>query len=141
MRANVCKRPAMYVGVKDFAIACAFLDGYDFAMTELRPDLKDTGFRGFREWLAVTLDSCVRSGWSEIIVREDTGSDKFQALERLFDEFARDRSDERKMSAILAKYQTLGRGRERTCWCELPPEERVNWRPGYRRQGTDQDTC
>jgi hypothetical protein len=136
---DVCMRPGMWVGRSDFDRACTFLIGYDTALRDLRPDLKDTGFNRFREWLAVRLDSCVNSCWSEIILREDTGSDKFQALERLFDEFERDRSDEQKMKAVLKKFYYLDSGRERTCWCELPPEERDNWKPGYRRQSTDPD--
>ena len=133
MLRDVCKRPGMYVGIPDFALACAFLSGYDFALGDVRRELEETGLRGFREWLAVKLDSCVRSDWSEIILRENTGSDKFLALERLFDELEQDRDDDRKMQAILAKYETLGLRRERTCWCELPWEERASWTPGYRR--------
>jgi hypothetical protein len=129
---NVCKRPALYVGINDFRLASAFLDGYDSALEDLRPDLAGSGLFGFGKWLAVRLDSCARSGWSEIILREDTGADKFEALERLFDEFSRERS-ERGLEEVFAAFKLLDWGRDRTCWCELPPDQRDQWRPEYKR--------
>jgi hypothetical protein len=127
----------MYVGYMDLDRVAIFLGGCDFALGMLRPDLKDTGFSGFREWLAVRLDSCLRTGWSSIITYEDTGPDKVAAFERLYDEFCQDRR-ERGLEAIHADYErlvaaSLAGKRKRTCWCELPPEERDQWRPGYRR--------
>ena len=125
---NVCKRPAMFVGRSDFDLAATFLHGYDWALRNLSPDVRNSGLSGFREWLAVRLDSCVRSDWSEIIRREDTGPDKFEALARLYEEFWQDRK-EWGLEAILADFERLQsvvtRGlRNRTCWCEKPIEER-----------------
>jgi hypothetical protein len=129
----VCKRPAMYVGSADFLTVCTYLSGYDHAVGDLRPDLHDGGLAGFRDWLAVRLYSCVKSDWSEIILREDTGADKFEALVRLYDEFASDRSV-RGLGTILEdcerrKWSGAFKN-DRTCWCELPPDERKHWRPG-----------
>jgi hypothetical protein len=125
---NVCKRPGMFVGRHDFDLAATFLRGYDWALRNLSTDVRDSGFSGFREWLAVRLDSCVRSFWSEIIRREDTGPDKFEALARLYEEFWQDRKT-RGLAAILADFEQLQvadrRGlRNRTCWCQRPIEER-----------------
>jgi hypothetical protein len=129
---EVCKRPAMYVGHRDFYQVATFLRGYDCAL-ELRPDLKDTGLSGFRDWQAVKLDSCVKSGWEEIIPREDTGADKFRALRQLFAVFALDR-EARGLRAIRAEFEQLEHTvRKRDCWCELPPEERETWQPRQKR--------
>ena len=114
----------MYVGRKDFRLVVAFLNGYERALVNLRPDLKDTGLDGFGEWLAVRLDSCVMSHWSEIIFREDTGSDKFQALESLFDEFVRRSQSASGLEAIVADFELLTTRSirdlgDRSCWCDL----------------------
>jgi hypothetical protein len=124
---SVCKRPAMYVGRGDFELAAAFFDGYHSALVDVLPDAQDAGLSCFREWLAVRLDSCLRSHWSEIIRREDTGSNKFEALERLYEEFSRDRSA-RGTGAILADYKRLESAvfqglRNRHCWCEDWPSD------------------
>jgi hypothetical protein len=123
---SVCRRPAIYVGRKDFDLAVAFLDGYDEALRDWVPSMRDRGLSGFREWLAVRLDSCMRSHWPEIIRREDTGPDKFEALERLYEEFWCDRGA-RGLEAILAEYEQLrvaARRRDRKCWCEEPGPDR-----------------
>ncbi len=70
---NICKHPQMYVGRKDFDLAVMFRRGFDSALGNLPPNVRNSGLSGFREWLAVRLDSCVKSDWSEIILREDTG--------------------------------------------------------------------
>jgi hypothetical protein len=133
---EVCKRPWMYVGSDDFMTVVGFLRGYDRAIGDLRSDLQETGLAGFQDWLPVHLDSCVKSIWPEIIVREDTGPDKLEALVRLYDEFAADRRI-RGLEAIRADYERLKYAtffrNDRTCWCELPLEEQDQWRPGYRR--------
>jgi hypothetical protein len=96
--------------------------------------------------------------WEEIIVREDTGENKFDALRELYAEFVRFRS-ERGVDLLLADFERLKnthsieRGtrtccldprvfgillpndlaRElthRLCWCCMPDEEREKWRPG-----------
>jgi hypothetical protein len=142
----------MYVGSTDFITVCKYLSGYNHAVGDLRPDLGDGGLAGFRQWLAVRLYSCVKSDWSEIILREDTGDDKFAALVQLYDEFESDRSV-RGLGTILADFERRKwRGaikNDRTCWCELPPDEQKQWRPGYRRstdslppgRGTDELNC
>ncbi len=98
---EVCKRPQMYVGREDFELAAAFLDGFDSALSFLPPDVRHSGLSGFREWLAVRLNSCVRSPWWEIICREHTGLDQFESLQRLYEEFWHDRN-ERGLEAIGA---------------------------------------
>lgn len=130
--ATVCKRPIMYVGSSDFRLVAAFLDGYSSAIFMLRPEIKDGLGNDFREWLVIRLDSCVRSSWQEIIVREHPEADPFEVLPRLYGEYVRDRS-EGKLPAMLKQFQSLGWGRDRVCWCELTGEEREQWRPGYRR--------
>jgi hypothetical protein len=133
----------MYVGSDDFRLAAVFLQRYDAALANLRPDLKETGLTGFREWLAVRLDSCVKSCWSEIILREDTGSEKFEALEVLFEEFSSDRKA-RGVEAILGDFKRLqdaalaGTRNRRSCWCELSPQERDQWRPSRRGELVDE---
>src|SRR4051794_7316425 len=89
---EVCKRPGMHVGSADLRSVSLLLEGVDFAIKELRPDLGDGGLSGFREWLSVRVNSCVRSAWSAMMLREGTGPDKFEALVELHDEFVRDRS-------------------------------------------------
>jgi hypothetical protein len=128
---SVCRRPVMHVGSDDFRVVAAFLQGYSCALCELHPDLED-GFGGFRQWLAVRLDSCVKSEWVEIIVREHPGADLFKVLPLLYSEFARDRSEGR-LAEILERFKGLGWRRDRTCWCELKGQDRDQWRPGYRR--------
>jgi hypothetical protein len=132
---EVCKRPGMYVGYNDFILASRFLIGYDMAIAERRPDLGETALSGFTDWLAVRLDSCVKSHRPEILLREDIGPDKFEALLRLYDEFTRDRNV-RGLNAILADFKELKRatwaGRARDCWCALPPVEWDEWRPSKR---------
>lgn len=129
---EVCLRPEMFVGSRDFRLVGAYLNGYDGALYDQCPDLHEGLGGEFPKWLAVRLDSCVRSGWDEIILREHPGADHFEILERLYGEYARDRS-EGKLDEILEQYKGLGWNRDRTCWCELPMEERDQWRPGYRR--------
>ncbi len=119
---EVCLRPRMYVGRADFKLAAAFLSGYEFAIDELCPDQKGCGLSGFTPWLAVHLDSCVRSGWDEILLHEEVGPDKFEALLRLYDEFSRDRA-EKGLQAIRDDYERLvervfRKERNRVCWCE-----------------------
>lgn len=128
--ALVCKRPVMYVGSNDFRVVAAFLDGYCWALSA---ENQDGLGKDFCEWLVVRLDSCVRSQWHDIIVREHPESDPFEILPRLYGEFVRDRS-EGKLPAMLKQFQSLGWDRDRVCWCELTGEERERWRPGYRRQ-------
>ncbi len=136
---EVCKRPGMYVGSRNFHEATAYLFGYDSALHDTRPDRRDDGLLGFREWLAVGLDSCMKSQWPEIIFREFPDEDKFEKLEQLYEEFARDR-DERGLEAIRKDYETResamlsgSNAQNRDCWCLLPTkEERDRWRPRKR---------
>lgn len=154
---SVCLRPGMYVAHDEsFHEAAALLRGYDFALCEFRPDLRDTGLTGFQEWLVFRLDSCPRSGWEEVVVREETGENKFDALRSLYAEFARYRS-ENGVDSLLARYErftvpTIAEGIRtcrldprvfvvplsseitkgimcRLCFCGMPFEERNNWRP------------
>jgi hypothetical protein len=129
---GVCLRPAMYVGARDFRLVAAFLNGYSCALYDVRADPKEA-LCGFREWLAVRLNSCVKSAWDEIIVREHPGEDHFEALIRLYAEFSGDRSEGR-LAEILERFKGLGWRRDRTCWCELPLAERDQWKPGSRRR-------
>src|SRR5690348_5149403 len=134
---RVCKHPALFVGRADFALAAAYLNGYEAALCDRASGPEPTGLAGFQEWLSVRLDSCCKSVWQEIILREDTGPDKFAALERLYEEFERDRGA-RGLAAILADFERLQRAslvgaRERSCWCELPAAEREGWRSGRGR--------
>jgi len=72
-------------------------------------------------------------------VREFPDEDKFEQLERLYEEFAADR-EARGIEAICEDYARLERAiwdgshvRDRGCWCMLPPEEQDQWRPRRRR--------
>ena len=119
---DVCKRPAMYVGCADFALAAAYLDGYASGLRDHSPSSAQAGLAGFREWLSVRLDSCRKSGWQEIIAREDTGPDKLTALVRLYDEFDCERSV-RGLDSLLEEYERVRfTPRDRVCWCEHPSD-------------------
>jgi len=122
---DVRYRPGMYVGTDDFLLVGTFLNGYDMAMMDLRPDLTDSGLSGFRKWLAVRLDSCVKTDWSEIIFREDTGPDKFEALVRFYDEFAGDRSV-RGLNAIPSRFRIEH-------FCHQPARIRPSVRRSFQR--------
>jgi hypothetical protein len=125
---TVCKRPGMYVEQWNFDRVALFLKGCDLAWDHLKPGEKNTGFNGFRQWVAVRLDSCVRTDWSAIIANEDVGPDKIAALVQLYGEFVKDRQS-RGLDSIRADFERLSNAvwaveRKRTCFCErrIDPE-------------------
>jgi len=54
---EVCKRPGRYVGGSDFYRAAAYLRGYDMALANHCPHLKDSGLIGYNEWASRRLAS------------------------------------------------------------------------------------
>ena len=100
----ICSRPRMFARSGTFDEIAAFLEGYDFAMSEFAPkEVKEAGLIEFGRWLNRTHEDAdgvwqingeevaANLGWSSKFRRLCPADDEaFEALPRLYQQFLDD---------------------------------------------------
>ena len=87
---SVCSRPQMYVGSHSFKLACTWLDGYIWAISEGNHEAK-LSWNSFTEWLAIRLDYPKNHIWSSQLSRLYPNDEiAFEQLHLLYSQFCTD---------------------------------------------------
>jgi hypothetical protein len=93
---QVSARPAMFVGVANFDLALAFIGGFHYALSILKPDAADPKeLNEFSIWLAEKFGLPRNWAWSAVLRRVYPNDEEaFKQLPLLYDEFKSKPSDD-----------------------------------------------
>jgi hypothetical protein len=93
---QICLRPAMYAGTYDFYKACIYIEGYNSALLDHKPEaIGQADLRGFYLWLAHKYGESPSIAWIGTI-RNYCNDDEsaFEQLPILLDEYINQLTDQ-----------------------------------------------
>lgn len=64
---KILERPALYVGKTSIPLIFIFLEGYTYANSESKRDVRDDLYTGFNTWVAKRFNVQTAHNWSSII--------------------------------------------------------------------------
>jgi hypothetical protein len=95
---HICLRPQLFVGVRNFALVAAYLDGYDHGCAR-RGESAEAELRQLGAWLSRRFGLPGMFNWSRNLLRhcDEDPELAFKRLVPLYDEFVAERGEKREV--------------------------------------------